>query len=392
MENKIAPIIGRSYGGGHLHTIYEFTAALNGTGVMASSLADALKILTQQNNLHLLTLLPWAELIPQKKLLRRRRAWCSSCYEDWCRASQPIYEPLLWHLEVIQVCPHHRQLLQQICPHCHQENFPLSWRSRPGYCAKCLKWLGSDGQKTQIDLEQQLTWLVWIANAVGELISSAPTLNTFPTKECIAQSLSQYVNLAANGNTAEFARQIQVPRNTVWLWCKGRNLPQLEALLKICYCLNISLLHFLTHSRVDSDPSILRVPLLSSPASRAEAKQIDLEQLEQYLLDTLLRHECPPLSMEAVAKKIGQDRRTILRHFPTLCRAISTKFLCYRKAAQLKAIAQCCEEVRQTVLDLHSQNLYPSEARVAKQLSRPGFLRYEKVRGTLHQCRSELRT
>lgn len=114
MEKEISPIINRAYGGGHLNRIYEATAALNGTGIMASSLVDALEKLTKRKDLRFLTLLPWAELLPSRKLLRRHRAWCSQCFEEWKQNEQNIIEPLLWSLEVVKVCPNHYQLLNQV--------------------------------------------------------------------------------------------------------------------------------------------------------------------------------------------------------------------------------------------------------------------------------------
>jgi hypothetical protein len=137
------PLINKAYGGANLHNIYSFTDALNGTGEMAKNLVEALQTLTLHDNLCLLTMLPWSQLLPHRHLLNNDRTWCPACYQDWFCKRQPIYEPLLWSLEVIQVCPLHRQRLLQQCPHCHQKNYPLAWHSRPGFCSKCQAWLGA---------------------------------------------------------------------------------------------------------------------------------------------------------------------------------------------------------------------------------------------------------
>lgn len=391
MESKVAPIINKAYGGGNLHQIYEATAALNGTGVMASNLVHALQQLTQQNNLQFLTLLPWSNLLPSKNLLRRTRAWCPTCYESSHELGKGVYEPLAWSLKVVQMCPQHRQLLHEICPHCRQKNLPLAWRSRPGYCSKCLRWLGSDKIESIDSLsEDELKWALWTASAVGELIAAGPLLHLFPNKQQVALLLKTCVNIIANGNVAEFARRIQVPRHTLWLWCAGRNQPQLEALLRISYCLDIPLLKYLTLEAAEYKQLMLQRPVSASTASRAEAKQIDLKQLEEDLKKTLLDHACPPPSMEEVARRLNSNRRTILQHLPEMCHAISAKYVFYRKAARLSSIQQCCQEVRVAVVSLYRQNLYPSEFRVSKLLTKPGFLRCEEVRVALKEAKAEL--
>lgn len=391
VEKEISPIINRAYGGGHLNRIYEATAALNGAGVMASSLVSALEQLTKRKNLRFLTLLPWAELLPSRKLLRRNRAWCSRCFEEWKQTGQDIVEPLIWSIEVVKICPNHYQLLDQVCPHCQHQNLPLAWKSRPGYCSKCMKWLGSaTSEQHDLSTEHELKWLVWVATAVGELISAAPDLEIMPERGQISRSLKTYVSLTTKGNVAEFARQIQMPRNTVWLWHEGKNQPQLEALLKICYCLDVPILEFLLEEPAKDNRGILHLPSPSLTNSRAEARKIDLEQLEQKLNVLLLNSDYPPPSMEEAARQLGYDCRTIFRHFPELCNSISARYLSYRKEAKSRAIEQCCYEVKQAVAELRNQGLTPSEGRVAELITRPGYLRYEAVRKALRQARLEI--
>ncbi|XGV96568.1 MAG: TniQ family protein [Leptolyngbya sp. BL-A-14] len=389
MEREISPVINRAYGGGHLNRIYEATAALNGSGVMASALVDALEKLTQRKNLHLLTLLPWTELLPHRKLLNRRKAWCSKCYEEWRQTGKNIIDPLLWTMDVVKICPDHYQLLDQVCPHCHQKNLPLAWKSRPGYCSKCMQWLGSAASDRCESLsEHELKWLIWVATTVEELIAAAPDLESIPGRGQISRSLKTYVNLTTQGNVAEFARQIGMPRNTTWLWHEGKNQPHLEALLKVCYCLDISILEFLLEEPA-KDNRAVRPQVLNAANARAEAREINLNQLEQELKALLLKNEYPPPSMEEAARQLGYDCRTIFRHFSDLCNAISDRYLSYRRETKLRVIEQCRNEVKQAVAELCTQGLTPSEGRVAKLMTRPGYLRYESVRTALRQARLE---
>ncbi|HEY9696296.1 MAG TPA: TniQ family protein [Trichocoleus sp.] len=394
MEREVAPTIAKIHGGGNLHKIYDHTAALNGTGVMALSLASALEKLSGQINLHLLTLAPWSELMPSRRLLRRNRAWCSFCYETWRITEHIIYEPLLWSLDAVKVCPLHHCLLCETCSHCHQKNLPLAWHSRPGYCSKCHDWLGLQPGNSVNNLknctEDELRELAWITNSVGDLLASTPSLPLSFTKEILAQAFRVHVNLASNGNVAEFARQLQLPRNTVWLWCNGKNLPQLDTLVQVCYRLDRSLIEFITQEPKQSihvNVTNATTPLKSKP--KAKARVFNMENLEQQLEAILLNHQCPPPPLAEVARQLEINEKTLFRLFAEMCRAISAKYDKFQKALYYQRIEQSREEVRQAVIKLYNEGLYPSEERVSQLVSRPGYLRYKQVRAAIEETKLE---
>src|SRR5258706_9573089 len=90
--------------------------ALNGMGSMATSGVCALVKLTRRKDLHLLTMLPWANVISKYGLLRETQAWCPLCFEEWRANKCVIYTPLLWSLKAVRVCLHHKRLLEEKCP------------------------------------------------------------------------------------------------------------------------------------------------------------------------------------------------------------------------------------------------------------------------------------
>jgi hypothetical protein len=86
--SEIAPLMKAEYASGDkeggLDRIFaNQTRALNGMGNWSKSLVQALESLTLKTDLRSLTMLPWAEIIPQKGLLKPIRAWCPNCYGDW---------------------------------------------------------------------------------------------------------------------------------------------------------------------------------------------------------------------------------------------------------------------------------------------------------------------
>ena len=128
MEKELATLVNKKYGSCNLHKIYKYTTTLNGSGVMATDLVQALQQLTLRDDLCFLTLLAWYKLFPSRNLLRPVRAWCPICYQEWYEKKQLIYEPLLWSLDVVSICPYHKYQLIFECPHCHQKNPTLAWR------------------------------------------------------------------------------------------------------------------------------------------------------------------------------------------------------------------------------------------------------------------------
>jgi transcriptional regulator with XRE-family HTH domain len=233
---------------------------------------------------------------------------------------------------------------------------------------------------------------IWSTKAIGELVAKAPDLELPLTKDCVAKALSVYVEQLTEGNIAIFARQLGIPRNTLWLWCKGKNLPSIDALVKICYCLRVSLLDFLTQ-RIDSADDFQAITLIPNQLQskpRASSKVFDSNLVRQHLEAVLISNKYPPLSMEEVARGLKCHRRTIYKYFPDLCRAISANYRSYRKANLAKNIEQSGEEATKIALDLHKKGIYPSESRVLELMTMPGNLRYKKVRAVLQEVQREL--
>jgi hypothetical protein len=239
--------------------------------------------------------------------------------------------------------------------------------------------------------EAEVKALNWVAISVGDLLASAPHLISPITKDSLAQAFKSHVNIVSNGNIAEFARQLQLPKNTVWLWCNGRNLPQLDTWVQICYRLNRSLLEFITlEPEQDTDISVTRTSVYFRSNPKAEAREIDTGELEGQLIAMLLEHSCPPLPMEEVARQLGIHRETIFRIFPEVCKAISAKYDNFQKARYHREVERSREEVKQAVLKLHDEGVYPSEGRVSQLINKPGYLRYKQVRAAIQETKLEL--
>lgn len=399
ISREIAPLIEKNYikesANMGLRALFNRASALNSSGTMAFEVVQALETLTLQKNLRLLTLLNWVETLLVRGLFRDVKAWCPACYQEWHLSVKVIYEPLLWTINPVMVCLQHHQLLGDSCPQCQQKQPILAWRSQPGYCSSCGGWLGISSNNTSYTehcnsktlSEKELQREIWVAKVIGELIANNPYLGSPPSKKNIARSLGRAIEIVTDGNIAAFARLVGLPKNTVWMWQRGKTLPQLDMLLRICHFLEITLLDFLTLEDISSAIKTIKNPCQQrSQTPRTSPKYFKLEQVQNALLLVLASDQMPPPAMKEVAQRLGYDRRTISQHFPQLCRDISAKYLSYRKALRLENIELSCKEVRQIAAKLCNEGIYPTENLISESMTKPGYLRYKKVRATLQQA------
>jgi hypothetical protein len=102
-----------------------------------------LESLLASSHIKACTLLPFTGFLSGSRLLRRNRAWCPMCLASMLSGSG-AYEPLLWRLEDVTVCPVHGVDLAESCHECkspHQELFARY--ARIGCCNKCGAWMGT---------------------------------------------------------------------------------------------------------------------------------------------------------------------------------------------------------------------------------------------------------
>jgi AraC-like DNA-binding protein len=347
---------------------------------------QGLAFLTGQRNLHLLTLLPFAEVFSQRKILRRTKAWCSRCFETWREAKLPIYEPLLWCLENVSICHVHGQHLHVCCPYsdCARTSPPLAARSQPGYCPWCNRWLGAPfhwhGSIPNYWVNEEWQQQKWVTQMLGELLAITPTLLEPLRREKAMMVLSAYVNETMNGKHAEAARQLSLTASTVHQWLTGRKIPQVRNLLQVCSSLNISLLALLNGTAgqtLQARSQAWKLPASEPP--RRPFRKFDAEALQKTLQEAVQKPEEPPLSLRELAQRLGYHSSHLSRYFPELCQSISSSYRAYQAGRREQKFQERCEEVSQVMLHLHDQGLYPSEHRVRDLLKTPSILRLPEI-------------
>ncbi len=158
---------------------------INGTREMTRSLVEALEQLTLRQDLSYLSCLIWKGVIKERGLFRQNKAWCPQCFESRRQEKKPIYEPLLWSFKDVNYClQHHCQLVDR-CPYCDSTQKAIANNSRLGYCDRCKQWLGNE-HDDEVEIAEEERHII---TGIGELIATAPILNSSPNLPDMIQKL-----------------------------------------------------------------------------------------------------------------------------------------------------------------------------------------------------------
>jgi hypothetical protein len=119
---------------------------IDGPTAVAQVYLDALRPLVESNDIEACTLRPFAGMLSEKNLLRRYKAWCPLCLISMKERSgeSGVYEPLLWRLSDVTVCPEHNVDLLTTCRACGRRGDIVARYARVGCCGRCGAWQGKD--------------------------------------------------------------------------------------------------------------------------------------------------------------------------------------------------------------------------------------------------------
>ncbi len=371
--------------------------SINGIGKMAREWIELLEALTLRNDLRFLSLIALSDVTPHWKLLRAFQAWCPVCYEEMLQPKQVIYQPLLWAIAAVEICPRHRLPLVERCPYCHKQLLPLTRRAQIGYCPRCGHWLGDRyDSRITVDtklVDEGLAWKLFVASSIGDLLAASPNISIPLTKEAFVESLHECVLRSTGGVINQFAKLIRKHLMTVYGWYRGKVKIPLSDLPKICYCLDLSITDFVNGADVvrKSRVTVRELPNGAYVVSkRRTPKPFDYEKFEAEL--TKFLDIVPPISMAEAGRRVGIDHRGLYRKFPELCRKISLSYRKYLQDLYRTQRSKLEEEVRQAVIHLYSQGIYVSPRRVAEYLNKPSYIGRRDVAAIVRETREMLDT
>lgn len=380
-----------------IKSFWLWSSVLNGTSQSTYDWTQALAALTLRTDIHTLTMLTWQHVLTSRMLLRRTQAWCPDCYAEWVRSRSEIYTPLLWVLQSVTLCIRHQRRLQSQCPNpkCSSQLPYLFTFERPGYCSKCQAWLGSNTadavESVSAIPRAELDWQQWVEQAIGDLLIAAVEVSVPPRMERVSSIISKYVEQVTDGNVRALARQLGLSNRGLRDVQLGQRILQLDTLLQICYRLGITPRQFLMD---EGGAEQVQIPSSVLPEfrriSRRTYKPFHIEEVHGQLEEIAASHEAPPPSMAEVARRVGHDQSNLTERFPALTRAISVRYHTFRRTHREAWLQQVCNEIRNVMLDLYQEEIYPTYKQIRSRLSDPNALRIPEVRAARRAVLLEL--
>lgn len=348
--------------------------SLNGLGAIARDWIEVLHTLTQRRDLRCLTMLRWSNVLSELLLSRSIHAWCPLCFQAERDSGGVVYDQLLWSLVTVEVCPRHHRRLETSCPHCQRQTRPLDSRSRPGFCCRCRKWLGfSEGDKksnkARLDSDE-ITYPLWVAKQMGELIANAPGMNADPPISKVTAFVPSCIEKLTNGNICAFARLVDVKERTVCAWTRNaRGVPRLDLLLRVCYRLGASLSDVLTHESLRLNYELINQSLSRMPIVRSQRSHENGE-IRRAFLNAL---ECDPApSVHEFSACLGYKNSDFLRSkYSDLCKKLtaryhkSDRYLARKKAPRRILVDNTIKDALQRAL---KETVTPSLPEIRKRL------------------------
>lgn len=341
-----------------------YASSINGIGRGAFELTTILQNLTGVNHLDDLTFLRFAGTLSVQHLVRPKKAWCPLCYQEMLESGNEIYEPLVWTLQTVQVCPIHLTPLNNECKECHGSSYWWERSGYPGYC-KCGAWLGSS-QNNLVNpeiLEDSL-----VSARVGSELTEINRYGFVRTDISMCKIID-YIASELHATRAVLANQLHIPKSTLHGWYHGTSRISLRFLAHTCYVLNVSLADLFSCACVPK-PGLRKIP---RSRKQRNANKLATDVFEQKLRDYLSNTD--PKSLTKIAEELGVNRRLIGLTYPSIAQQIIIRYRTSREEARNKRFVRLSQEIHETVRCLVSNGVAPTRRNVESALEKPGMLR-----------------
>ena len=293
------------------------------------------------------------------------------------REDAELYYSLLWSLVDVKVCYVHQTPLLDICLNCSRQSLPLLKKVKLGFCSRCKTWLGiSENQISQLLTqfsEKEFKWNLFASEEISKLIAFISNPSTESFINVTPQIIKLCVEKSTNGGLTPFAGLIETPLATFYGWYQGREKPRLKDILKICYCLNLTLLDFFTQPEIFKRKEIKTREWLEIDRKppRPTPRPFDRKRIKSELKKYINIH--PPLSLTQVCRKIGYDKAVLGRAFPDIKDKIKSNYNEYQKLICETRRKELENEIKSAVCELEEKGEFVSTKRVAIFLNKPSY-------------------
>ena len=173
--------------------------------------------------------------------LRRRRAWCPRCLMDCESASRELYEPLLWSIRIVTVCPIDLTPITEVCPHCGKSASPFAGTPFPGICGRCggKLWVLKN-PLNRLGWGDEDKYAIWCASEMLSIIGALGEFNVPLIRTSLANLLSAKVASVEKRRLMERISAAGCSKRSMYLWASGAAVPRVETIFQLCFHLDLS--------------------------------------------------------------------------------------------------------------------------------------------------------
>jgi transcriptional regulator with XRE-family HTH domain len=332
------------------------------TGNMTKDMVNVLTAATGVEGLDNCTMLPLSHVVCTKGLLASGERHCPTCVKATNQV-EPLHGYLLWELACVKACPIHGvQLQSSQCGAPKHKHLPLQNRKvLSGVCSTC----GSIGYLCRHEtptIESDIE--IWKARQIAEFISCFPIATQLFSPEKTIAGLKSLVNTFADGTQAIAARRAGIHKSVLWGWMHGHYLPSIGLLLDLCLSTGVSLT-----SVMKGQPNKCPSPHFMPDDVIKREQRATAKERENTLKEAL--EASPPLSLGAIAKKLGLCNKTLRNQFPEQVAIAVERYRQFASDEKDKRYRRAIETAQILTNKLESQKLPLTQRNFQNVLGKP---------------------
>ncbi|MBB6186673.1 hypothetical protein HDE77_001023 [Rhodanobacter sp. MP7CTX1] len=245
LNHLVRCVARRAIPGSGSSTTFMVSEALN---TIAISRVEELESLSGEKDLRCGSLWALSEIMSYKTNVygEYKRRWCPQCYEDWDSNS---YEPLVWRVDLLGVCPRHQCRMECTCPKCgkfQRDTYQLDLRRTCWACGTSLS--------TGAIWPKRPDFAHWVDEQIMQLIEFCATPRAVPAPLSIYTDFAMglCINAKRSGRRDTVMRLIlkDIERHAR----RNSRRPTLRSLLNVCALQGISVQELLCAPRQVSGP------------------------------------------------------------------------------------------------------------------------------------------
>lgn len=325
---------------------------------------QALELLNHGENLLLLTMLPWKDLLDSrgKGLFAKEKRWCPQCYYDSAQQESGLFEPLCWSIGIMDSCHVHECKLITNCRSCGAPQPMISRQVSMGYCFECGAFLGCAKKMLPRKLTLKEKYLL---NLLGcaEHACKEEDLNTN-----LVRGIKRVMSDLGVTSYKKLESEIGFTHSTIGQWCADKESarktrPTLSSLINFCLAVSVP-----PRTLLFEQENIMAEASTVNISSRHQFANSSKKEWVREQLKLMLKNQKSALPLKGLADKLQVGVGYLRYHFPAEVDKFLSRNRCFRSEAQAQKRVYKEKLVREAIIEISGRQLYPSHGRVKEHI------------------------